>query len=177
MYSIRKQHNAAHLCLYSWFPFLFCVRYNQWRGEPYSKFSFGEVYRRIYGRKLNLRRRVSGAVKRDFRTYIRRYTSPNENFEYGYPHSNALLIFFLKNTVKLYFVAPIRPAAASCIYSLVSQWKAKLRNDVGFPTVYRRLYCRRFMTLSNQTSRYICKCIRMQCNMLVNNIRSTQSGG
>ena len=42
-----------------------------------------------------LRRRISGAVKRDFRTYIRRYTSPNENFEYGYPHSNALLTFSL----------------------------------------------------------------------------------
>ena len=27
----------------------------------------------------------------DFRTYIRRYTSPNENFEYGYSHSNARL--------------------------------------------------------------------------------------
>ena len=40
---------------------------------------------------LVLRRRASGAVKRDFRTYIRRYTSPNENFEYDYPHSNALL--------------------------------------------------------------------------------------
>ena len=24
---------------------------------------------------------------------IHRYTSPNENFEYGYPHSNALLTF------------------------------------------------------------------------------------
>ena len=45
---------------------------------------------------LVLRRRVSGAVKRDFRTYIRRYTSPNENFEYGYPHSNAVLQFELK---------------------------------------------------------------------------------
>ena len=40
---------------------------------------------------LVLRRRASGAVKRDFRTYIPRYTSPNENFEYGYPHSNAFL--------------------------------------------------------------------------------------
>ena len=39
---------------------------------------------------LVLRRRVSGAVKRDFRTYIRRYTSLNEKIEYGYPHSNAL---------------------------------------------------------------------------------------
>ena len=37
-----------------------------------------------------LRRRVSGAVKRNFRPYNRWYTSPNENFEYGYPHSNAL---------------------------------------------------------------------------------------
>ena len=42
---------------------------------------------------LVLRGRASGAVKRDFRTYIIRYTSPNENFEYGYPHSNALLHF------------------------------------------------------------------------------------
>ena len=43
-----------------------------------------------------LRRRASGAVKRDVRTYIRRYTSPNENFENGYPNSNALLQFELK---------------------------------------------------------------------------------
>ena len=33
---------------------------------------------------LVLRRRASGAVKRDFRTYIRRYTFPNENF-WRYP--------------------------------------------------------------------------------------------
>ena len=121
---------------------------------------------------LVLRRRVSKAVKRDFRKYIRRYTSPNENFEYGYPNSNALLNFPLKKTVKMYFVAPKRPAAtsyikplASCIYSLVSQWKATLHNDVGFPTVYRRIYCRKFMTLSNQRSRCICKCTRIQNNI------------
>ena len=45
---------------------------------------------------LVLWRCVSVAVKRDFRTYVRRYTSPNENFEYGYPHSNALLTFSLQ---------------------------------------------------------------------------------
>ena len=57
---------------------------------------------------LVLRRRVSGAVIRDFRTYIRRYSSPNENFEYGYPNSNALLtFFFFKKTVKMYYVAPM----------------------------------------------------------------------
>ena len=49
---------------------------------------------------LVLRRRVSGAVKRDFRTYIRRYTSLNENFGYGYPNSNALLTFSLKKDSK-----------------------------------------------------------------------------
>ena len=41
-----------------------------------------------------LRRRVSGAVKHNFRTYIRWYTAPNENFEYGYPHSNVLFYFY-----------------------------------------------------------------------------------
>ena len=45
---------------------------------------------------LVLQQRASGAVKRDFRTFIRLYTSPNENFEYGYPHSNAFLQFRLK---------------------------------------------------------------------------------
>ena len=52
-----------------------------------------------------LRRRVSGAVKHDFRPYIRRYTTPNEKFEYCYPHSNVLFsykhrkkcIVFLRN--------------------------------------------------------------------------------
>ena len=34
--------------------------------------------------------------RRDFRTYIRRYTSQNGNFEYGYPRSNALLLSRLK---------------------------------------------------------------------------------
>ena len=42
---------------------------------------------------LVLRLRSGGAVKLYFRTYIQRYTSPNENFEYGYPYSNALLQF------------------------------------------------------------------------------------
>ena len=68
------------------------------------------------------------ALKLNFRQYIRRYTSPNENFEYSYLHPNALLTFSLHKTVKMYFVAPIHPAAASCIkplasciYSLINQ--------------------------------------------------------
>ena len=38
----------------------------------------------------------SRVLKGDFQLYIRQYTSQNENFEYGYPHSNALLQFRLK---------------------------------------------------------------------------------
>ena len=33
-------------------------------------------------------------LRRDFRRYIRRYASQNENFEYGNPHYNALLELF-----------------------------------------------------------------------------------
>ena len=40
---------------------------------------------------LVLRWRASRAVKHDFWAYIWLYTSPNNNFEYGYPHFNALL--------------------------------------------------------------------------------------
>ena len=34
-----------------------------------------------------------------------------------------------------------------------------LRNDIGFPTVNRTIYCLKFLTLSSQASRYIRKCI------------------
>ena len=65
-------------------------------GDNYiQKFHLGRYVVRYTVGNLVLRRRVSGAVKCDFRTYIRRYTSPNENFEYGYPHSNPLLTFSL----------------------------------------------------------------------------------
>ena len=34
------------------------------------------------------------AVKLNFRPYIRRYTSPNENFEYHYPLSDLLILIY-----------------------------------------------------------------------------------
>ena len=105
---------------------------------------------------LVLRQRVSGAVKRDFRPHIQRYTSQNENFEYGYTHSNALLQFCLKlERCKLHNAAR-HPRKCDVI------------NDVKlFPTVYRRIYCRKFMTLSNQKSRYKSKCIRIRFQTLL----------
>ena len=96
------------------------------------------------------RRRTSGAVKRDFRTYIRRYTSPNENFEYGYPHSNAHLQFRLKSER----CKPCNTARHPTKYDVI--------NDVELlPAVYRRIYCRKLLSLSNQKSLYKIKCIRM----------------
>ena len=40
-----------------------------------------------------LRLRSHVAVKLNFRPYIRRYTSPNENFEHSYPLIHCLLLF------------------------------------------------------------------------------------
>ena len=90
-------------------------------------------------------RRASRVVKSDFRPYIQQYTSPNENFEYGYSHSNALLKFHLK----LEHCKPQKSAGHLTIFDVI--------NDVKlFPTVYGRIYCRK----SNQTSHYKSKGIR-----------------
>ena len=78
--------------------------------------------------------------------YIRPYTCPNENFEYGYPHSNAFLQFRLK-------LERCKPQNATChpmICDIISDVKL-------FPTVYRRTYCHKFLTLSNQTSHTFCQ--------------------
>ena len=45
---------------------------------------------------FHLWRYIVGYTVGNFRRYIRRYTSPYENFEYGYPHSNVLLQFLLE---------------------------------------------------------------------------------
>ena len=115
-------------------------------------------------RNLVLWWHVSRAIKRDFGTYILRYTSPNENFNYDYPHSNALLTFSLKIT--LWKCTLFLPTTSDCqlhIFTcdVLNQWKATLCNDVGFATVYGKIFCHIFMTLSNQMSSWLCKCIRM----------------
>ena len=82
---------------------------------------------------LVLRRRASEAIKRHLRTHIRRYTSPNENFEYGYPKSNALLHSCLK--------------LERCKQHIGVRYQTKcdvINNIKLFPTAYRRIYCRKF---------------------------------
>ena len=88
-------------------------------------------------------RYASGAVKCNFQTYIPRFTSPNQNFECSYPHSNVLLQFRLK-------LKGCKPHNAAC-----HPTKLDMINDVKlFLTVYRMIYCLQFLTLSNQTSRF-----------------------
>ena len=114
-----------------------------------QNFHFGSYIVGYTVGNLVLQQLVSGAVKCDF-LYIRWYTSPNENFEYGYPNSNALLQF------------PIKLKGCKRHKTAHLPTKSDLIDDVKlFLTVYGRIYCRKFLTLSNQTSRYRCKCIRI----------------
>ena len=71
-----------------------------------------------------------------------------------------LMHLFIFPVEKLYYFHKAT-SAVSCVKPNASQREATLRDDVGFPTVYRRIYRRKFLTLSNRTSRYIRKCIRM----------------
>ena len=104
-----------------------------------------------------IRRRIRGAVKRNFRPYHWRYTSPNEHFEYGYPHSNAL--FNIYSSKAQHFAS--NWSLASNVKQLCQPITSDVTYDVGAPTVYRRIYWCKLLTISNQTSRYILKCIRM----------------
>ena len=99
---------------------------------------------------LVLRRWASRVVKHDFRPYIPGYTSRIESFEYGYPHSETLLQFCLKfERCKLH--------KATC-----HPTKCDIINDVKlFSTVYCRINCCKFLTLSNRMSRYNSKCIKL----------------
>ena len=48
----------------------------------FQNFHLGRYIFRSTVRNLGLQPHASGAVKHDFRTYIRRYTSQNENFAF-----------------------------------------------------------------------------------------------
>ena len=71
-----------------------------------------------------------------------------------------LMHLFILSVEKMYYLHKAT-SAVSCVKPNASQWEATLRDDVGFPTVYRRIYRRKFLTLSNETSRYIHTCIRI----------------
>ena len=54
-------------------------------GITILKILFGEVNSRIYVRKSRFTALLTHRRKLNFRPYVGRYTSPNENFEYSYP--------------------------------------------------------------------------------------------
>ena len=85
------------------------------------------------------------------------------NFQYSYPHSNAFIHLFCLKKCFVKKKSYLHKAAShvSCVKTKRQPMKVTLRDDIWFPTVYCRKYCRKFLTLSNETSRYICKCIRM----------------
>ena len=71
-----------------------------------------------------------GYMVGNFWPYNRRYISPNENFEYGYPDFNALskAQYFAPNVSFVSNVIPLRkPITSNVTY------------DVGAPTVYCRI--------------------------------------
>ena len=86
-------------------------------------------------RNLVLWRLMSGAVKRNFQPYIRRFTSRNENFEYGYPH--------LQSRLKM-----------ECCKQ--HDKRDKINEVKLFAIVYLKIYSSKFVT-SNQMSCYICE--------------------
>ena len=74
----------------------------------------------------------------------------NLKFEYGYPNSNALQQF------RLAFerCKSLKTARHPTKYDVIK--------DVSqIPTVYGRIYCRKFLTLSNQMLRYKSRCVRI----------------
>ena len=83
----------------------------------------------IYGWKLSF---TATAVKCDLRTYIQGYTSPNDNFEYGYPNSNANL--------------QSHPKLECCKLHKAARhpMKCEVINDTLFPIVYRMIFCCKF---------------------------------
>ena len=121
-----------------------------------QNFHFGRYIVGYTVGNLVLRRCTSGAVKCDFWTYTQRYTSQNENFEYGYPHSSAFLQFHLK-------LKCCKPHNAAC-----HPTKCDVINDVKmFPAVNGIINCHKLLTLSNQKSRYKSKCIRIRIYFLI----------
>ena len=70
-----------------------------------------------------------------------RYTSPTENFEFGYSHSNALLQFCRKLERCRAHNDARHPMKCGVI------------NDVNlFPTVYRSKYCRNFYVIQSEVA-------------------------
>ena len=75
-----------------------------------------------------------------------------------------LMFFFTFSLFKMYYFAPIA-SAFSDIKPYISQLEVTFPNNVTFATLYLKIYCHKFLTISNKTSCYIHKCIRISYNV------------
>ena len=102
---------------------------------------------------------MNGAVKRNFKPYIhvQRYTDQNENFEYGHPHSYVRFIFYNQNKIF---------AGKHCLRVTLNLYVAQSQATL-LMRVYRRIKCRKLLTLANQTSHYMRRCL-VTCKKITN---------
>ena len=99
------------------------------RGSLYSKFSFAEVYRRVYSQKFRFKATCEHSRKTWFPSIYPMIYLPKWTFEYSYPHSNAPRQFCLKLEL-------CKPHNVTC-----HPTKCDVVNDVKmFPAVYHRIY-------------------------------------
>ena len=101
-----------------------------------------------------------------FQPYNQWYISPNENFECGYPRSNALFNIY---SSKAQHFAP-NWSFISNVKQLRQPITSDITYDVGAAIVYCRIYWHKFLTLSNQTSCYIRKCIRILITAIISDV-------
>ena len=119
-------------------PFLGFIKGSYLGENCILNFHLGRYIVRYMVGNLVLWRRTSRALKRDIRTYIGQFTSPNENFEYGYPHSNA----FLQVLLKLERCNPHKAARHPTICNVI--------NDVKlFPTVMQDILSQLFVNIQS----------------------------
>ena len=92
------------------------------------------------------------------------------------PHQMKILNMVIPILMRFYSIVS-NSSVASRIKSLRDvryQVKRDVINDVKqFPTVCRRIYCRKCLTLSNQTSRFKSKCIRIMVYRFSENVMTS----
>ena len=108
-------------------------------------------------------RRISGAANAIFDLETDHLPPQMTIFNIVFPF---LIHFFTVPPLNIYYFASTA-SASSNVKPDASQTEATFTNDVGFATVYRKIYCGKFLTSSNQALRYIRMCIRIRNTLIV----------
>ena len=125
-----------------------------------QNFHFGRSILGYTVRNLVLQWRASGAVKRDFGIYIWWYTSPNKCLNMVIP----ILMHFCSFLSIWSNLSPMRPTSSK---EMCRNWWCQTISDSNC------IYCCKFLMLSNQTSHYKSKCIKILFASMKNLVWST----